>query len=165
MSATGLYLRQFEPEDLPTLQRVRAAAFAPIFESFRELVGPDIAGIAFAQSEAEQARLLETCCAAESGQTMLVATLDGGIVGFVVFSVDSERKLGEIGLNAVHPDHAGRGIGTAMYEHVLAAMRALDARAVEVGTGGDPGHAPARRAYEKAGFGPSIPSVTMYRLL
>jgi ribosomal protein S18 acetylase RimI-like enzyme len=165
MSATGLNLRAFEPDDLPTLQQVRAAAFAPIFDSFRKHVGPAIAAIALAQSEAEQARLLGTCCSAGSGQAILVATLDGRIVGFVVYSVDAERKLGEIGLNAVDPDHAGRGIGTAMYDHVLAAMRALGAEAVEVGTGGDPSHAPARRAYEKAGFGPSIPSVTMYRLL
>jgi hypothetical protein len=34
-----------------------------------------------------------------------------------------------------------------------------------VGTGGDPSHAPARRAYAKAGFGPAIPSLTLYRLL
>ena len=34
-----------------------------------------------------------------------------------------------------------------------------------VGTGGDPSHAPARRAYEKAGFGPAIPSLYYYRAL
>jgi hypothetical protein len=34
-----------------------------------------------------------------------------------------------------------------------------------VSTGGDPSHAPARRAYEKAGFGPAIPSVSLYKLL
>jgi hypothetical protein len=34
-----------------------------------------------------------------------------------------------------------------------------------VGTGADPSHAPARRAYEKAGFGAALPSVSLYRLL
>lgn len=34
-----------------------------------------------------------------------------------------------------------------------------------VSTGGDPSHAPARRAYEKAGFGPGLPSVYLYRVL
>jgi hypothetical protein len=33
------------------------------------------------------------------------------------------------------------------------------------GVGGDPSHIPARRAYEKAGFGPSLPNVWMYRVL
>jgi hypothetical protein len=34
-----------------------------------------------------------------------------------------------------------------------------------VGTGGDPSHGPARRAYAKAGFGPAIPSISLYKLL
>jgi len=34
--------------------------------------------------------------------------------------------------------------------------------AATVGVGGDPSHAPARRAYEKAGFGPTILSLWMY---
>jgi hypothetical protein len=38
-------------------------------------------------------------------------------------------------------------------------------RVATVGTGGDPSHAPARRAYEKAGFDREIPSVWMYRPL
>jgi hypothetical protein len=52
-----------------------------------------------------------------------------------------------------------------MYEHVLARMRALGMEAATVGTGADPSHAPARRAYEKAGFGPALPSLWLYRLL
>jgi hypothetical protein len=35
---------------------------------------------------------------------------------------------------------------------------------VAIGTGGDPGHAPARRTYEAAGFTP-LPLVRYYRLL
>ncbi|WP_309895073.1 hypothetical protein [Archangium sp.] len=69
--------------------------FAPVFQSFRDIVGEEIARRAFSDADAEQARLLETLC----------------------------------------------------------------------GTGGDPSHAPARRAYEKVGFGPAIPSVSLYRLL
>jgi hypothetical protein len=34
-----------------------------------------------------------------------------------------------------------------------------------VTTGGDPAHAPARRGYEKAGFGADLPSVTYHREL
>lgn len=37
--------------------------------------------------------------------------------------------------------------------------------AATVGTGGDPSHAAARRAYEKAGFDAVIPSVWMFRKL
>jgi hypothetical protein len=52
-----------------------------------------------------------------------------------------------------------------MYGEALARMKALGAALATVGTGGDPSHAPARRAYEKAGFGVGIGSVHLYRLL
>ena len=73
--------------------------------------------------------------------------------------------LGEIGLNAVDPRHAGRGVGTAMYEFALACMKQAGMRAATVATGGDPSHAPARRAYRKAGFDLEIPSVWMCKKL
>jgi len=41
-------------------------------------------------------------------------------------------------------------------------MKARGVRFVRVLTGGDLGHAPARRAYEKAGFTRNLPSVTYY---
>jgi GNAT superfamily N-acetyltransferase len=65
----------------------------------------------------------------------------------------------------MHPQHAGRGIGTWMYAQVLAQMKESGMALATVSTGGDPSHAPARRAYEKAGFGPAIPSLSLYRLL
>ena len=44
-------------------------------------------------------------------------------------------------------------------------MREAGVRVATVGTGGDAAHAPARRAYEKAGFGPYLPSIYMYKAL
>ncbi len=44
-------------------------------------------------------------------------------------------------------------------------MKEWGAEVATVSTGGDPSHAPARRAYGKAGFGPAIPSVALYKLL
>jgi GNAT superfamily N-acetyltransferase len=165
MTAAGPNIRPFQPGDLAALQRVRQAAFEVVFRSFRDIVGEQIAALAFAQADAEQAKLLDDICAADSGHQVLVVTIGDQIVGFVSFTIDAEKRMGEIGLNAVHPEHAGRGIGTEMYEHVLARMKELGMALATVGTGGDPSHAPARRAYEKVGFGPAIPSLTLYRLL
>lgn len=165
MSASTIEIRPFEPADLEALQEIRAAAFAPIFASFREIVGEAIASIAFAQAEAEQAQLLAALSDANSKEHVFVATHNGAIAGFISYSLDANSKVGEIGLNAVHPDHAGLGIGTRLSEFAIAQMRAAGMRAAAVGAGGDPSHAPARRVYEKAGFGPSVPSVWMYRLL
>ena len=89
----------------------------------------------------------------------------GTVVGFVSLQLNQETQIGEIGLNAVHPDHASKGVGTAMYDFAIARMKEAGMRVATVATGGDPSHAPARRAYEKAGFTVQIPSVWLCRKL
>ena len=87
------------------------------------------------------------------------------MVGFVAIQMRQDTQVGEIGLNAVHPTGSGRGVGTAMYEFALSRMKETGMRAATVATGGDASHAPARRAYHKAGFTAQIPSVWMRRRL
>lgn len=160
-----LTIRAFEPDDLPHLDEIRRLAFEPVFASFRKIVGPAIAEIAFATAEAEQSEHLKKLCDADSPEQVFVAVLGDVRIGFISVSLNHEQKVGEIGLNAVHSDHAGRGVGTALNEFALEEMRKAGMRVATVGTGGDESHAPARRAYEKAGFGPAIPSLWMYRTL
>lgn len=157
--------RALHPDDLPTLQRIRQRAFAPVFASFAAIVGEAIAQVAFARADAEQAELLAKLCVPGAGRHVMVAEFTGAAVGFACLSADAATRIGEIGLNAVDPDHAGKGIGTAMYEAALVWMTQQGMAIATVGTGGDPSHAPARRAYQKAGFGTPIPSVTLYRML
>ena len=158
-------IRDFERNDLARLQEIREAAFKPIFQSFRRIVGAAIAEVAFAAAEQEQADLLDRYCGAESKREVLVVELGPDIVGFCALGCDQDSKVGEIDLNAIHPDHQGRGIGAWMYEAALERMRMAGMKVATVGTGGDPSHALARRAYAKAGFGPAIPSVYLYRSL
>ena len=35
----SFFIRAYAPSDLPTLHTIRAAAFAPVFASFRTIVG------------------------------------------------------------------------------------------------------------------------------
>jgi len=165
MTHTSAAIRPYRAEDLGDLQEIRAQAFEPVFRSFREMLGPSIADVALSAAEAEQADLLTDLCKPDAPQKVFVAELNGETVGFVALSLDEQQKVGEISLNAVRPDRAGRGIGTQLYEFALDEMKAAGMKVAMVGTGGDPSHAPARRAYEKAGFGPSIPSLWMYRSL
>ena len=44
-------------------------------------------------------------------------------------------------------------------------MKSSGMQVATVATGGDPSHAPARRAYEKSGFNVQIPSVWMCQIL
>jgi ribosomal protein S18 acetylase RimI-like enzyme len=161
----NLHIRPFQAADLETIQRIRALAFAPVFRSFREIVGEPVSQLAFSRADAEQAELLASVCDSKSPQQVHVGAIDNHVVGFISFSLDAEKRIGEIGLNAVHPDHAGRGIGTELYQFALDRMRQAGMLIATVGVGGDPSHLPARRAYQKAGFGPALPTLWMYRAL
>lgn len=86
------------------------------------------------------------------------------IAGFVSYALNPDKR-GEITLNAMHPDHGGKGPGTALYEFALARMKDAGMSYATVGTGGDPSHEPARRAYEKAGFSVGLPSIYLYKRL
>jgi GNAT superfamily N-acetyltransferase len=158
-------IRPVKPEDAPILELIRQAAFAPIFASFRAAMGEEIYRRAQAPDDEAQGELLASLLREDWVWEVHCAEHDGEVVGFVSLRLDRERLVGEIGLNAVHPDHAGIGIGTALYDHALDRMRAAGMRVATVATGGDPSHAPARRAYAKAGFDVEFPSVWMCRVL
>lgn len=87
------------------------------------------------------------------------------VVAFVTFGVDLGKSMGTIRNNAVHKDYQGRGIGTAMYRHVLEGFREAGLKYASVSTGLDPGHAPARTAYERVGFNMKREAVTYYQRL
>jgi GNAT superfamily N-acetyltransferase len=164
-SHPNLVFRRAVAGDLPRLQEVRAAAFAPVFASFRSILGDAIYELAQRREDDAQADLLVTLLAPESGWEVYSVEQAGDIVGFVSVQLSPSTLIGEIGLNAVHPSHAGKGIGTAMYDFAIGRMTDAGMRVATVATGGDPSHAPARRAYEKAGFAVHIPSAWYCREL
>jgi GNAT superfamily N-acetyltransferase len=161
----NVVMRPVRVDDQPHVDSVRRAAFAPVFASFRALLGDDIYELAQAREDEAQGELLVALLAPESCWEVYVAEVAGTVVGFVSIQLNQDTHVGEIGLNAVHPDHAGKGVGTAMYHFAVARMREAGMRVATVATGGDPSHAPARRAYEKAGFTVHIPSVWLCRKL
>lgn len=158
-------IRAATHEELPAFQLIRQAAFAPVFASFREMLGDEIAAITQANDDAGQAAYPASLFAPDSGWELHVAVVADEIVGFVSIKTNQATSIGEIGLNAVYPQAAGQGVGTALYQFAVDRMKEVGMRVATVGTGGDPSHTPARRAYEKAGFSAQIPSLWMYRLL
>ncbi len=158
-------MREAREHDLPALEPIRAAAFAPVFASFRKLLGDSLYEIVQPREDEAQSEMLASFLDPNSPWRLYAAEVSGQVVGFIAFQLDHESKVGEIGLNAVHPEHAGQGVGTQMYAFALSRMKAAGMRAVTVATGGDESHAPARRAYQKAGFSKGIPSVWMCREL
>ena len=163
--ADKLIVREVRPGDVPAVVEIALAAWEPVFESFREILGDDLFAAVHAAPRKEKARQVRAACAGADGALVCVAELDGRVVGFACFYPSVRPGMGEIGNNAVHPDYQGLGIAGRMYRHAFRRLRHLGMRFVKVSTGGDESHAPARRAYEKAGFDVDLPGVTYYRRL
>jgi GNAT superfamily N-acetyltransferase len=78
--------------------------------------------------------------------------------------LNEAESIGEIEMIAVDPAHQRLGIAAALIDRSIDRFRAAGLKLAGIGTGGDPGHAPARAAYEKAGFTP-LPLVHYYKPL
>lgn len=160
-----LLIRCATTQDHEKAEEIRQAAFAPVFSSFRSILGDSIYSIAQAAEDEAQVDMLSELFEEESDWELFIAEHSGLAVGFLSLKLDLTTKVGEIGLNAVHPSKCGRGIGTKMYEFALQRMEEAGMKVATVATGGDPSHMPARKAYRKAGFDTEIPSVWMCKLL
>jgi len=153
-------------EDLATICAIARRAWARIHESYRARLGDALHARLYPDwaADADKEAALRHQWSAHP-EWVWVAQVAGEVVGFFTFSLDGERRVGTILNNAVDPAVQGQGIGTAMYVCVLDLFREAGMEYARVHTGLDNGHAPARRAYEKAGFDRSIPDVTYYRKL
>ncbi len=164
-SKSKLTMRAATAEDHPVAEEIRQAAFDPVFESFKSILGNDIYELAQAKEDQAQGNILNDLLAADSEWELYLAEYEGAPVGFLSLKLDTTSNVGEIGLNAIHPESTGIGLGTEMYEFALERMRESGMKVATVATGGDPSHEPARSAYRKAGFDTEIPSVWMCKLL
>jgi ribosomal protein S18 acetylase RimI-like enzyme len=158
----ALTVRRAQPEDVERLVEIAIAAWEPIFLGFREQMGDELFVAMHPDWRSDKERQIRDACA--DPERVLVADLEGTVAGFVTFNT-VKPLIGALSNNAVHPDYQGRGIAGRLYAAAFGCMRQAGIRYVRVGTGADPAHAPARRAYEKAGFTVSVPTVTYYRRL
>jgi ribosomal protein S18 acetylase RimI-like enzyme len=145
-------IRPFDDRDAEAVVDLSLRAWAPVFASLERVLGSDIFGRLHPDWREDQRRAVEDVLAAKEGRVWL-AEVDGTAVGFVAVGLfDAERSMGEISMLAVDPDHKDGGIGTALTEFALERLKDDGIKVAMVETGGDPGHAAARRTYEKAGF-------------
>ena len=145
-------IRPFEGRDAAAVVELSLQAWAPVFASLEQVLGPTVFGRLHPDWREDQRRAVEEACASRETRVW-VAEKDGEIAGFVATGVfDPERAMGEISMLAVDPDHQSGGIGNALTEFALESLREAGMEVAMVETGGDPGHAPARRTYERAGF-------------
>ena len=162
----GITIRPGTEADAERAGDIAAAAWEKIFNVYRESLGDEIFDALYTDwRQAKKNSVIKTFLNLNETIGAFIAEEDGETVGFVTYSTDGAKKKGEIMNNAVMPDKAGRGIGTMMYGRVLARFKERGMTTASVTTGLDAGHAPARRAYEKAGFNKHTESVTYYMKL
>ena len=138
--------------DITPAMNLLIEAWTPIFDGFRDQVGDELYSLFHGWEKAKT----DFVAGALLGEHGLIAECDGNLAGFAHWFRLPDSDCAELGDNAVSGAMRGRGIGGQMYERVFEEMRRDGCRYVQVLTGLDPAHAPARRAYEKIGFSRSL---------
>ena len=157
-------IRTYRPEDLPTIMDIGNRAWRGIYKMFREAYGDELFECVVPDETTAKGNQIKAHCE-QRPEWVFICEEDGRIVGFVTFRLNAEKKIGEIGNNAVDPDYQGRGIGSVQYAYVLALFCEEGMAYAMVGTGLDEAHAPARAAYDRVGFELMIPMGRYYRKL
>lgn len=159
-----LTIRPVREADIADVVEFSLLAWEPVFHSFERLLGHEIYSLVWPEWRTSQREAIEALCQTGGRSIVYVAELDGRVVGFVAYELNVQDKTGEVIMLAVHPDYQDGGIGTTLNTFALTKMAESGIRLARVETGGDPGHAPARRSYEKAGYSP-LPVVRYFKEL
>jgi GNAT superfamily N-acetyltransferase len=157
-------IRALTEADIDAVVGLSLRAWAPVFASFEKVLGGDIYRRIYPDWLSSQARDVTQVCR-DHAETTWVAVSAGEPVGFVAVVLDREGPgSAEIEMIAVDPAQQRRGIASSLVTLAVERLRAAGISLVATGTGGDPGHEPARRAYEKWGFTP-LPLVRYYKVV
>jgi GNAT superfamily N-acetyltransferase len=147
-----MQIEPYNPHQLDAIVRLSLRAWTPVFDSIQNAMDSQVYRHFYPDWRVNQQKAVEEVCATEDTNVWVAIDADI-IVGFVAVKLDLESSMGEIYMVAVDPDFQGRGIGSTLIEFALDWMKNAGMSVAMVETGDDPGHAPARRTYEKMGFG------------
>jgi ribosomal protein S18 acetylase RimI-like enzyme len=142
-------IRLFADADTDAVVELSLLAWAPVFASFRAVLGDALYERVHPDWETDQAASVRDALARHE---TWIAHVDGVVRGFVNVAFDVDTRSAEIYMIAVHPHAQRLGIASRLTDLALDEMRARGIDLAIVATGGDPGHAPARATYERAGF-------------
>lgn len=161
-SPTSHRIRPLTPSDLEAVVDLSLLAWQQVFVSFENILGEAIFDALYRPHwRAAQAAAVRGNCLAEGAEAFVVTAGDDVAIGFVVLQRDPDASLGVIEMIAVHPDHQRRGHARALMMFAIQRLRDEGLGLINVGTGGDPAHAPARALYEAVGF-TGVPLVNYY---
>jgi ribosomal protein S18 acetylase RimI-like enzyme len=160
----AIEIRAFQDSDLDTIVEFSVRAWDPVYASLREVLGDPIFFRLKPDWKTAQAEEVRSSCTSDE-RDAFVGVADGRPVGFVTIGLDAFNEgMGVIEIIGVDPDFQRRGIASRLTRHALDHMRKCGMDIAALDTGGDPGHAPARAAYESLGFTP-LPVTRYLKLL
>ena len=161
----AIEIRPFEPADLDAIVELSLRAWEPVFESMRGVLGDTIfARLHDPDWRTVQADAVRSGCTSDE-RDVFVAVAGGRPVGFATVWLNAfHERMGVVDMVAVDPDSQRRGIARLLMNRSVEHMRAEGMDIAAVGTGGDPGHAPARALYETLGY-TALPGVRYLQLL
>ena len=141
----------YEPSMLDDIVRLSLRAWEPVFASLESVMEPAVFRDMFPDWREVQAEAVAAACRDDTMRTW-VALEDGAVAGFAASRLHRDDRLGEVYMIAVDPEFQRRGIASALTDKSVEWFKDEGMSIAMVETGGDPGHAPARAAYESAGF-------------
>ncbi len=143
-------VRSYHPDDREAIVQLGLRAWTPNFASFQQILGHPIFVHQYGDDwTAYQADAIRTVLA--SATRIWVAEVNNLVAEFVAVALADDRS-GEIEMIAVDPAHDGLGIGASLVQLATDWLQTEGAQIAFIATGGDPAHAPARHAYEGAGY-------------
>jgi GNAT superfamily N-acetyltransferase len=146
-----MQIEPYDPQHLDIIVRLSLRAWSPVFDSIQNAMDAEVYQAFYPDNwRISQQKAVEDVC--NGFDTNVWVARDKTIMGFIAVKLHPEDSMGEIYMVAVDPDFQGRGIGTALIEFALNWLKDAGMAIAMVETGGDLGHAPARKTYEKAGF-------------
>jgi ribosomal protein S18 acetylase RimI-like enzyme len=158
----SVVIRPISDGDIEPVLQLSIRAWEPVFHSFEQVLGSNIFLKLYPDWQVNQRDAVRAVCEDTVKHSVWVADVDGTVAGFVACELKAEEKIGEVYMLAVDPAYQRRGIGGELNDFALQVFKDKGMKLALVGTGGEPGHAPARRAYERAGY-TALPLVNYYK--
>ena len=156
-------IREYRPSDEEAVIALSLRAWAPVFASLEQALGSGLFARLHPDWRADQEKAVRGVLA-DPAMHVWVAGNGPEPVGFAAATLHRDRLIGEIYMLAVNPAHQRQGVGAALTGAAAGWLRGSGMQVAMVNTGGDPGHAPARRVYQRAGY-TAVPVVRYFRAL
>lgn len=147
----NIRIEPYTPEHLAGIVSLSLRAWAPVFKSIEQEMGPEKYREYYPDWRKSQQEAVEQVCKSE--RMPVWTALDGDTpVGFVGVKIHAGEDMGEVYMIAVDPNAQGQGIASRLMDVAIEWMKGEKFNMCIIDTGMDRGHAPARRAYENYGF-------------